>query len=337
MNKHEGSRLCILCGAGASHGCGARAPNPGSDDRPPLAKDIFAEKFEHILARWEALQHRTDEIRTRLKNGGNMEAILRDLYESAEKNAKLWTFQIPLYLRDLFFTISTDYKTGSTKYDTLVRRVLESSLDEVMFISLNYDLFLDHALEGYESRDFISLDSYVPNDKKWCLVKLHGSINWAREIDNHLSYRMEFDAKPHFPQASEMKIVMRGSNGYYVPNQPLNGYPYPQIVIPADKPKDFACPSLHTERAKAFIKDCDSFVLIGFSGHDEDIASLLETMPSGSRLAIVGGGNTDAEATLQNICSRADGLTPEKLVKSFHNQGFANFVDGEELQKILPD
>lgn len=69
MKKQELKRLCILCGAGASYGCGSGAPlNLASDGCPPLANQVFAEKYESMLTSYPALPGRTDEIRTRINN-----------------------------------------------------------------------------------------------------------------------------------------------------------------------------------------------------------------------------------------------------------------------------
>jgi hypothetical protein len=189
------------------------------------------------------------------------------------------------------------------------------------------------------------LDSYVPEDKKWLLIKPHGSVNWAREIDNCPSdltsgqRPTELEAEPRFSQNAEVKLVMWNKHHlqYFVPGSTTDGYLYPQIVIPADQPKEFACPLYHIERAKAFVQDCDNFILIGFSGHDDDVASLLEVMPIGSRLMIVGHGSQNAQQTFNNICSAATGLTLKSLRSSFYNHGFSKFVESEELRSLLAD
>lgn len=166
MQDTRFERLTILLGAGASFGCGARGPRPNGSFFPPLAKDLFSPMFDNILSIYPRLQRRTDEIRSRLAQGQNIETILRDLYQSAEKHSRYWPFQIPLYLRVLLWGISQDYSTGTTKYDTLVRQVLESEFARVMFLTLNYDLFLDDALEGYASRRFTSLGNNILGNSK---------------------------------------------------------------------------------------------------------------------------------------------------------------------------
>jgi hypothetical protein len=345
MPENQLNRLTILCGAGASYGCGARAPHPKAGF-PPLAKDLFATEFENVLGFYQRVMSRTDEIRSRLANGQNIEAILRDLYQSAEQYSNYWCFQIPLYLRHLFWSISQDYGPRTSKFDTLTRCAIESRFDKVMFVSLNYDLFLDSSLEVYASRVFTTLDSYISASNKWLLIKPHGSVNWAKEIDNcprddynHYPTRME--APPHFPDGAPIHLILwnRHHMHWYVPNVARDsipeGYLYPQLVTPADKPKEFVCPQAHTERAIQFFKECRNFMLIGFSGHDDDINSLLDLMPGGSRVMIVGSGRGDANRIYKRISLTAPSLKPKKVQPFYYDDGFANFVESKDFRTFM--
>jgi len=184
MANDSSTKLAVIFGAGASHDCGVHAHEPDRKCLPPLARDLFASTYDPILSWYPRLEARTDEIRVRLGRDENLEEILRDLYGSAKDHNNYWPFQIPLYLRHLFWTISLDYASDSTKFDTFVRVTLESRFSRIMFFSLNYDLFLDQALERYEGCRLENLRSYIPKDKRWLFVKPHGSVNWARRIDN---------------------------------------------------------------------------------------------------------------------------------------------------------
>jgi hypothetical protein len=344
MNGSSSNNLGIILGAGASHACGTHAPERDDQCPPPLAKEVFAPAFDDILGRYPQLVKRVPEVRMRLVKGENIEEILRGLYDSAQQYGKYWPFQIPIYLRHLFWIFSRHCEHGGTNFDILVRPILESSIGKVMFLSLNYDLLLDSAIASCENWKFETLDSYLPEDKKWFLFKPHGSVNWAREIDNCPSdhafgYRpFDLNETPHFSQDMEIKLVKPSwphPYDYYVPGSGIDGYLYPQIVIPADKPKEFACPNLHTEQAKAFLKGCTNFLFIGFSGHDDDIASLLGMMPRGSRLMIVGMGEQDAQGIFQTMCSRAPELVRKDLVPSFYNDGFSTFIESEAFETYL--
>ncbi len=345
--NYTSKNLTIIFGAGASHDSGAYAPERDNQGPPPLARDLFAPAFDDILDWHPQLRRRVPEVRLRLAKEQNIEEILRDLYSSAAKHAKYWPYQIPLYLRHLFWEFSLYCERGSTNFDVLVRPVLESSFDKVMFISLNYDLLLDSAIAGYESPEwtFETMSSYIPEDKKWLLVKPHGSINWARAIDNCPSDEpfgdnpRQLNEMPHFLSDAEPRVTLwaRQNKYPYVPASagPAGGYLYPQIVIPADNPKNFACPASHIEQASAFIKNCANFLFIGFSGHDMDVIRLLEPMPNHSRLDIIGKGRQDAQRILQRIHSQSPGLQRKELAPSFHNGGFFKFIKGDALEEYL--
>lgn len=333
------AKLTVILGAGASHDCGVHGQEEDSNCPPPLAKDLFAPVYDPTLSWYPRLAARTDEVRTRLAADENMEDILRDLYESARQHNNYWPFQIPLYLRHLFWSISLDYASNSTKFDTFVRVVLESHFSRVMFVNLNYDLFLDQALERYDGCKLESLRSYVPKAKNWLLIRPHGAVNWARPIDNCPVYHdifcpTQLDTTPQFASNGDITLVMwnRSNHNFYVPNSSAReGYLYPQLVIPADNPKEFACPKSHIEDATMFLRDCSNFLLIGFSGRDEHIVRLLETMPNHSKLAIVGKGSRDAEQILNAMCFQMPNLKQKNLLLSFHNGGFSEFITSQSF------
>jgi hypothetical protein len=150
----------------------------------PLASDIFAVRFQDILEHYRRVEAHSDEIRSQLKRGRNLESLLRELLDSAGRNGNNWPLDNPRYVRELFWTISEDFLRGSSQFDTLVRRAVEGGLERVLFISLNYDLLLDAALERYEAQEFADVDSYISPTRKWSLAKPHGSVNWARILEN---------------------------------------------------------------------------------------------------------------------------------------------------------
>jgi hypothetical protein len=54
-------------------------------------------------------------------------------------------------------------------------------LPEVVFITLNYDLILDRVLAAADPH-LPSPTWYVQPERKWSLIKLHGSVNWYRQL-----------------------------------------------------------------------------------------------------------------------------------------------------------
>src|SRR5215469_7266021 len=111
MRKDLG-KLAIILGAGASYDCAdpKTAASIDSNYRPPLAKDIFSQGFDHVLSYYPLVQARLDELRTALqKEGSNFEIIFRELLASARQYQTHWQFHVPRYLAHLFWIISRKY------------------------------------------------------------------------------------------------------------------------------------------------------------------------------------------------------------------------------------
>jgi hypothetical protein len=244
-------------------------------------------------------------------------------------------------LRELFWTISEDYLPGSSKFDTLVRGVLEYSFEKVLFLSLNYDLFLEAALARYDGHNFATVDSYVSERKKCFLVNPHGSVNWVRILENCPKYgdglfRAPSDLEEAPAFVSGLKLVRwnRRSHGFYLPGTTEAGYLYPEIVLPVDRPKEFVCPRSHAELASAFVASCDNFLVTGFSAHDDDILALLETIPARSHFTVVGGGRGDARQIYQRMCSAVPSLKAKEIFTSFFDEGFSAYVASSEFEQL---
>lgn len=69
-------------------------------------------------------------------------------------------------------------------------------------------------------------------------------------------------------------------------------------------------------QARAFLNSCANLLFIGF-GHDGGIISLLETIPRGSRLMIVGMGDQDGQKIFHRMCSRTSDIGRKKTGRGF--------------------
>src|SRR5712691_8236736 len=311
MNSPPSKSLAVVIGAGASFDCVSNEPNTtrpenrvttvDPDYKPHLTKDLFAPQlaFNKILDKYPLVSSLSEEIRARIRKSKTgqpqgLEQILKELAASASFDTKKHVWEIPLYLQELFWTISDKYIiSGRSKFSTLVRRVLDSSYGRVMFLTLNYDLFLDRAISEYASHRFTSMASYLPAGKKWFFVKAHGSVNWARTIDNgpdfngdHDGFVSQLTTEPRF--SSETQVLLGGSRERNTPYAPQLRYGqkfvYPWMALPAEGDKNFYCPDEHIYEAKVFLQNCDNFLFIGFSGLDAHIVELFKDVSRSHRL-----------------------------------------------------
>jgi hypothetical protein len=345
MDGRSEHTLTILLGAGAPYDCagGETASAVNAHYRPPLTKDLFAPAFETILGHYEMVRARSNELRTKLAKGKSFEDVFRTLLDSAHRHKTFWAFHVPLYLRELLWTVSDDYLQGSSKYDTLVRCVLESKFTKVLFLNLNYDLFLERALTNYDGHDFKDLDSYCPGSKPWSYVKPHGSVDWASILENcptngHGIHRPSLLREPPVLSNHLFRVFWnRRHGGFYspAPGGEPSGFPYPRIVVPTDNPKEFVCPGYQVEEAKHFIGKCDHFLLIGFSAHDEHIVELLQGIPEKSHVIIV--SKDDATDILERMRSRIPTLNSEGQVIELHNEGFGFYIEGSAFERLVAD
>ncbi len=339
-------RLTVILGAGASQGCLGNGIAARANDiwLPPLARELFDRRFDPLLGQFVRLAAHMDDVRTVLSSkDSNFEKALRDFYSSAERSGDRWPLDIPHYLRELIWTVSDEYIEGSSKYDTLVQRVLGSSFEKIMFLNLNYDLFIERALRNCNRHSFDTLRSYIPANKKWLLIKPHGSVNWARVLENWPRYGSgdlkafpsDIEESPRF--ASEMEVVLRTlqkPRSYYVAGISERRL-YPQLVVPVEDPlvKQFVCPKEHEEEARAFIESCQTFLAVGFSARDDDVLDLLQGMPNSSRLIVV--SNRDAAAIAERICRRNAAMKSKCVVTELHNSGFAAFVESQFFRRLV--
>src|SRR5258707_1562956 len=245
--------LAVVVGGGASKDSVQESPitEINSDWTPPLTADLFAARtsFNRILSKHPKANALSEIIRTRIKNSENLEDILKDLMSSTNLQVKKQVWAVTFYLQELLWTVSENFVTsGGTKYDTLVQRLLTSKVDQILFFTLNYDLFLDGAISNFDDVRFLSMDDYCPATKKWSLIKAHGSVNWGRQLLNGRSDTQEPDlllgslqSEPSLSTEVEVLRVRLSDVQNYQrsnDNKPL----FPALALPATGEKDFVCP-----------------------------------------------------------------------------------------------
>lgn len=180
--------LTIIFGAGASFDCadGNNSQLRGGY-RPPLVKDLFAfrPEFNDILSKYRRAETLSDDIRDKLGRGISIESILKGYSQKNPLIRRKQYWEVPLFLQELLGEVSRRYViNGVTRFETLINAVIDSPYQRVMFVTVNYDLFLERALERITGVIFEDLRAYFPPSQKWSLVKLHGSVTWGKQLLN---------------------------------------------------------------------------------------------------------------------------------------------------------
>jgi hypothetical protein len=346
--------LTVVLGAGASKDCVAEGEISQFDNewRPPLTSELFAARlnFNTIMNFYPKVSAVSETIRIRLRNQENLEDILQELESSQNLQVKKQVWEVAFYLQELLWTVSDRFITsGGTKFDTLVSTLLTADFDRVLFLTLNYDLLLDNALARFEDHSFGSIQDYVTENRKWALIKAHGSVNWGRPLLNGTLAGANPDAalgslveSPNL--SSETKIIQgsRGLLGFSGERRVSQGrLLFPALAIPTRGEKDFACPKEHIRQVKKFVEECTSFLFIGFSGLDPHVLELFRSVAVVNKIMLVNRDRDEGKQLLEQLQKRnARFLTTgqnEGVDQYIFDRGFRAFMEAGGLHQFLED
>ncbi len=336
--------LTVVIGAGASADCVEKGVAEFDEDwRPPFVGDLFKFKttFNKILHKYPGAEILSEQIRTRLKNENiSLEALLRQYESISDLSLRRYFWEVPLYLQELLGEVTVNFVIrGCTKFDTMALQFQQSRFEKVLILTLNYDLFLEKALEriGYS---FHEISSYISSERKIILCKLHGSVNWGQEcldswsgpetISNVLRYIRE---KPNLNPNISMPV------GFSYEHRFINGkFFFPSLAVPVEGKSGFVCPPLHTEQVKKILTECPNFLFIGFSALDHDVMELLSLVHKVHNLKVVNGRKKAGLQVLGRLTkanSLFEPMTPGAEEGFLYASGFKDFVSSGGLETYL--
>ncbi len=338
-----GAPLIVLLGAGASFDCASpdveQSPPP-----PPLASQLFASDYNHVLADYPAAQMVATDLRKagRLGNALAIEEFIRTRYRDSDHPLDRKKYAtLPCYLQELLFTVSKAYleRSHPDNYDLLIAGVLK--LPEVIFITLNYDTLLDDRLAVLDPLE--EIDDYIAPDRRWSLVKLHGSVNWGRRVED--GGRLNFQNPDPDVSISEI-IQLRNfgdleSHGYPMADSVRNGETfrpgtfYPAVSVPVGAEDELVCPPRHVSflRAKLDTADPKHLLVIGYSANDREVIKLFqESKPVIESMLVVSDGEKGARQIAEKL--RKEIGTPHTRVE-VSDTTFGGFVHREGLDNYL--
>ena len=339
--------ILVILGAGASFDVVNKSDrHPATildaDLRPPLTNKLFGD--EGVCAK--ALEDYPDvlslaaTIRNRLRDrGASLESVLADINDAPQEHRRSQVYQVPLYLADVFWQVSTGYTSLAVNYTTLVDELFES-FDLGIFLTLNYDLLLDRVLSGplYWGGEIRDMTSYIR--ERWALVKLHGSVNWGRRLDlSEESKPPPFPSNPtkqnlvrvfsDWPPKGRLsdEISVRSSYKLFWSDGPH----YPALALPVAGKYEYVCPRLHIDALEDRLPVCDTVLVIGASGKDRDLLDILKAnLGDVKQFVLVGDGEDAAKASTNFLAVPQLGARGAEV----HNHGFSNFIQRGGLDAL---
>src|SRR6266702_3246483 len=283
--------LMVIFGAGASYDSSATllTSNSLGSSRPPLARELFdsqrfggyIDKFPRCRPLISYLQGPDVNVEQELEKWQNKAK------DKPERVSQLWA--IRYYLQDMLSACTFDWLKeihGVTNYTSLLHEIEDERKDEkVCLVTFNYDYLLEEALSTLKVR-LASIRDYVAGD--YLVVKLHGSINWARKVAN-----FQGDTSKNQEQ-----IVRRD-------NPPL----FPVLSIPVEHKSQFECPSEHIRVLEETLPQVTKVMVIGWKAGDElFLDMMIKKMREAKEIMVVSSSQSSATkiaTRIQNVGVRA--------------------------------
>jgi len=267
--------------------------------------------------------------------------------QAARTRLARWAF----YVWRMFLEISATW-TPENLYQEFVEQVVAQDV-QFGFISFNYDTFLDWAVKDVLGDDLMDLGSY----KEANPVKPHGSINWIvpnrgtadeprtdqwREVPDRLDYRarimLAVGRMFNGPPISDSYPVLVIPPGHRALDANLyapgvfrwvdDHYFYPLVMLPlTTKQYDFmpSLPDNMIKEAQDLLKQAKDVYVIGYRARDQIFSKMVESVPEGTRLHVVGleAGLETAQGTADRILKQCPQMRPGKV----YTKGFQGFVE----------
>jgi hypothetical protein len=338
----------VVFGAGASYDSFADAP-PGVsvigevphqvmvDGRPPLASQLFSLRFAKDIARFPDCA----QVVTYLRGAGtNVESELQKLQMDFPDGAKQLA-AIRYYLQFMMTgcqAIWEDLTNGINNYKTLLYVISQRKTSDrkVCLVTFNYDTLLDEALSTVEVK-ISRMADYLAYDYK--LIKLHGSTNWGRDIQNgvkDLDHRSEWDVVNEL--TNRARELIPGQTYTITRQRPIafsQGSPriplIPALAIPVEDKQEYVCPVDHVETMKESLPQVTKLLIIGWRAGDKlFLQELSQGIPAGTPAMVV-CGNPDSSNQIANAISGA-GVQARFTPAS---GGFSHIIRSREVDTFL--
>jgi hypothetical protein len=311
--------LLVIFGAGASYDSVPHQPastSPGVPDRLPLANQLFDGRRAFVDA-MDLFPECKEIVPFLRKPGIVVESELAKFKRQAEKfpRAHEELAAIRFYLHSALWACQTNWRSihrGITNYATLLREIERwryASSESVCIVTFNYDTMLEEAMSQVLRFDFKDVDSYI-SQRYYTPIKLHGSINWGREV--------ETDEPPHRynPQRliNEVSSLTISDRYKLVFNSPMvsdgTRVLFPALSIPVERKDEFNCPTSHVYRLTQLLPTVTKVLTIGWRATEADFLGILgENLRKPLSVMVVSGHIEAARETSSNLAPTGLGVT----------------------------
>jgi hypothetical protein len=346
--------LMIIFGAGASYDSSSENPTPDSVldssdplaiakdelylERMPLAKQLFQNRPIFTAARRTFVEC-TSIMNDLTGKDVPVEEMLQTFKDQAAINSRRHTqlAAIRFYLRQIIQQTQVQWLAKvhevhnyKSLFDQIENwRAERKDQSDVCIVTFNYDTLIEHGLIDV-GLNISEIGHYV-GVHPYKFFKLHGSINWWREVRGGAA---NFDQVISCANDLQLgsSIVYRNYNEDKRPLMHLQGLWFPAIAIPVSAKTVFECPAEHQAVLKTMLPQIDKILTVGWRGAEVPFVELLrDHLPSNVRGLVVSAGKDDTDETVNRL--NKVGISGIKRYES----GFTSFVKNHAINQLLRD
>jgi hypothetical protein len=321
--------IMVIFGAGASYDSVPSQyhlirSNIQPEFRPPLAMQLFDGRFADAIQDFPPCKPIIPLLQEVFPQSDTLERKLGRLQDEAvtDDERKRQLTAIRFYLQRTIsrcvHTWEHDVAKGITNHATLFDQLRRARANEtVLLVTFNYDLMIESALSSsFFKLSFSDLPHYIQNDAIK-LFKLHGSVNWAREIDNNIGDVEQRDPLAVADELINMAPDLKISDRFrIVPDSQIGKSGdiliYPAIAMPVETKSAFECPSDHLNCLFGHLGKVSKVVTIGWAAQDQHFLKELKDRLAQEISIYVCAGKQHAKTVLDRI--RATGIRLRKEV-----------------------
>ena len=337
--------LMVVFGAGASYDSNpSRRPghSPAAElHRPPLANDLFGDR--ELFADAIRLFPRCHPIIPNLRHTGGrtVESVLQGFQAEASEYPPRYRqlAAVRYYLHYMLWECETRWKDeakGVTNYKSLLDQIerRRKPKELVCLVTFNYDTLLEDALPDI-GLTIQGLPDYINGHPHYKLFKLHGSVNWARQVETRIEYHNP--AAPwtvvheHIERAADLEVSQRYVRVAQHPCGTEGGVGvFPAVAIPVETKSDFECPSEHLEALRKLLPRVTKLLLIGWRATEEHFLELLKAhLRPLEDVMVVAGSERGTEEPIARLQQK---LNAAGIVPRYHKSksGFTDFIVNRE-------
>lgn len=295
------------------------------------------ERFPQALPVVPRLRH--------LQPGESVESVMDALRAEADRDPRRYRqlAAVRYYLQSALYDCEAAWHReatrGVTNYKALLDAIEHTREPEgtVCLVTFNYDTMLEAALPDSVGITIRSIGDYVAN-KSYKVIKLHGSVNWGREVEPPVDHVGAVGDQQLVVELIDRAASLKVTERYHVVNQrpivrldaqrPL----VPAIALPLQRKGGFECPAEHLKALEECLRHVRQLLVVGWRATDAPFLELMHNRGLQAIHGLVVAGNPELATEVIHNLKR--GLDRPGAFRSSAG-GFTDFMVQHEAEAFL--